>query len=39
METEHYLDQAATTKPSDAALLALNKAAWGNPSSAHGIGR
>ena len=39
MQTEHYLDQAATTKPSETALRALCGAAWGNPSSVHAIGR
>ena len=36
--TEHYLDQSATTKPSEPAVRALNAAAWGNPSSVHRIG-
>ena len=36
--TEHYLDQSATTRPSEAALRALNDAPWGNPSSVHRIG-
>ena len=39
METEHYLDQAATTKPSETAVRALNGAEWGNPSSVHAVGR
>ena len=37
-ENEHYLDQSATTKPSESALRAMNDAAWGNPSSVHRIG-
>ena len=38
---EHYLDNSATTKPSTAALDAMNRAAeiWGNPSSVHGLGQ
>ncbi len=32
---EHYLDQSATTRPSEAAVRALNEASWGNPSSVH----
>ena len=36
--TEHYFDQSATTKPSEAAVRAMNDAAWGNPSSVHRIG-
>ena len=35
--TEHYLDNSATTRPSDEAKRALVQAAeiWGNPSSTH----
>ncbi len=35
--TEHYLDNSATTRPSDEAKRALFQAAeiWGNPSSTH----
>lgn len=35
-----YLDNAATTKPSEAALRAMSRAAecYGNPSSLHGLG-
>ena len=38
---EHYLDNSATTKPSPAAMAALNEAAltWGNPSSVHSHGQ
>ena len=36
--SEHYLDQSATTRPSESALRALNEAPWGNPSSVHRIG-
>lgn len=38
---EHYFDQSATTKPSEAALTALTSAAavWGNPSSVHALGQ
>ena len=36
--SEHYLDQSATTRPSETALRALNEAPWGNPSSVHRIG-
>ena len=38
MSTEHYFDQSATTRPSDAAVAALTAAAWGNPSSVHAVG-
>lgn len=36
----HYLDNAATTKPSDPAMNAAREAmeVWGNPSSVHGMG-
>lgn len=36
-----YLDNSATTKPSDAALRGIDEAlaAWGNPSSVHCIGQ
>lgn len=36
----HYLDNAATTKPSEAAMNAAREAmeVWGNPSSVHGMG-
>ncbi len=36
----HYLDNAATTKPSDTAMNAAKEAmeVWGNPSSVHGMG-
>lgn len=36
----HYLDNAATTKPSDTAMTAAREAMeiWGNPSSVHGMG-
>ena len=39
--TEHYFDQSATTRPSQAALTALTDAAavWGNPSSVHALGQ
>ena len=36
-----YLDNSATTKPSDAAVAAMNEMlteCWGNPSSVHGFG-
>lgn len=38
---EHYFDQSATTKPSDAAVKAFTEAAavWGNPSSVHQLGQ
>ena len=38
---EHYLDQSATTKPSDEAVRAFTEAAqiWGNPSSVHTLGQ
>ncbi len=38
---EHYLDNSATTKPAECALLAMNRAAlvWGNPSSVHHLGQ
>ena len=38
---EHYLDQSATTRPSEAALSAMTEAAgvWGNPSSVHSLGQ
>lgn len=38
---EHYLDNSATTKPSDVAMAALTSAAesWGNPSSVHSHGQ
>jgi len=38
---EHYLDNSATTRPSDAALEAMTRAAavWGNPSSVHHAGQ
>ena len=38
---EHYLDNSATTKPMEAALEAMNRAAlvWGNPSSVHSLGQ
>lgn len=37
---EHYLDNSATTRPSEAALTAMTEAAadWGNPSSVHSLG-
>ena len=35
---EHYLDQSATTRPSEAAVSAMNGAEWGNPSSVHEAG-
>lgn len=37
----HYLDQSATTKPSEKALQALAEGAqyWGNPSSVHSLGQ
>lgn len=40
-KTEHYLDNSATTKPSDAALSAARDAlrVWGNPSSVHSRGQ
>lgn len=40
MITEHYLDNSATTRPSEAAKQALIEAAdvWGNPSSVHRAG-
>lgn len=36
----HYLDNAATTKPSGTAMTAAREAmeVWGNPSSVHGMG-
>ena len=37
----HYLDNAATTRPSEAAVAALTRAAtvcYGNPSSLHALG-
>ncbi len=34
----HYLDQSATTQPSEAALRAVTDAPWGNPSSVHRMG-
>ena len=39
MMTEHYFDQSATTRPSDAAMAAVTSAAWGNPSSVHAVGQ
>lgn len=38
---EHYFDQSATTKPSEAAIKAFTDAAqvWGNPSSVHQLGQ
>lgn len=38
---EHYLDNSATTKPSEAALRAIDEAlkVWGNPSSVHSRGQ
>lgn len=41
MTMEHYLDNSATTKPSETALRAMTEAAavWGNPSSVHSLGR
>ena len=41
MMNEHYLDNAATTEPSEAALAAMTEALrdWGNPSSVHSLGR
>ncbi len=39
MMTEHYFDQSATTRPSDAAVEAMISAAWGNPSSVHAVGQ
>lgn len=40
-KAEHYLDNSATTKPSEAALRAINEAltVWGNPSSVHSRGQ
>ena len=40
-KTVHYLDNSATTKPSPAALEAIEKALalWGNPSSVHSLGQ
>lgn len=40
-KTEHYLDNSATTEPSDAALCAARDAlaVWGNPSSVHSRGQ
>lgn len=38
---EHYLDNAATTRPCDAALAAVTRcmtSCWGNPSSLHQMG-
>lgn len=38
---EHYFDQSATTRPSEAAVKAFTEAAevWGNPSSVHALGQ
>lgn len=40
-KTEHYLDNSATTKPSEEALAAIKEALtiWGNPSSVHSRGQ
>ncbi len=37
----HYLDNSATTKPSEAAVRAMTEAleTWGNPSSVHHLGQ
>ncbi len=39
--TGHYLDNSATTMPSDAARETINNAleVWGNPSSVHSLGQ
>ncbi len=39
--TEHYLDNSSTTRPSAAAIAALERAiaVWGNPSSVHSLGQ
>ena len=39
--TGHYLDNSATTMPSEAALHAADEAVrvWGNPSSVHSVGQ